>query len=134
TLGHSWPSRTSARLVPRSPMVIMSPASRAWRILRPAVEPRMSLLRSNLGCTGNEPGQLTLPELQVLIRRAGEQGGFDVLREVHVLTGRMDYVWVDPATRRRIVAWELDGRNVCPNHIAGSAYRLGNKYKFDACE
>jgi hypothetical protein len=94
----------------------------------------MSLLRSNLGGTGSEPGQLTLPELQVLIRRAGEQCGFHVLREVQVLSGRMDYVWVDPATGRRVVAWELDGRNVCPNHIAGSARRPGNKKKFDACE
>ena len=78
-------------------------------------------------------GQLTLPQLQELVRRGCEHIGFEVKREVPVPGGRMDFMWVDPTTGRRVVAWELDGRNVCPNHIAGSARRRGNAAKFAAC-
>ena len=91
-------------------------------------------LRANLGGTGKRPGQLTLPELQFLVRRAGEQAGFDVSTEVPVLSGRMDCAWLERTTFRWLVAWEFDGRDVRPNHIAGNARRLGNAKKFAASD
>lgn len=90
-------------------------------------------LRLNLGGNGQRPGQLTLPELQTLVQRAGEQAGFHVRPEVPALSGKMDFAWFEKATLRWIVAWEIDGRDVRPNHIAGTARRLGNANKFAAC-
>lgn len=90
-------------------------------------------LRSGLGGKGQRPGQLTKDDMRKLVQLAGEQAGFEVKPEVPALTGRMDFGWFEKATLIWIVAWEIDGRNVAPNHIEGDEGRLGNAKKFAAC-
>jgi hypothetical protein len=99
-------------------------------------------LRMHLGGHANMgSGRLFEREAAALVIRAGHAAGLLVRAEIPTpwaklsLNGKMpamDYGWYAPSSNKLIVAWELDGRDVGDEHIAGNAAKNkpGNAKKF----
>jgi len=71
-----------------------------------------------------ERTQLTLPELGALVVVAGRTAGFTVKTEERCLGGRIDCAWFRGTSKRPVVAWELDARDVGRGHLAGTFQKL----------